>query len=76
MNTTQMTLKEEINALQFEISMDEKALAQKRERLEQKLKSRFNCAHSFTKPLPGFEHEGGQCEYCGINEVYWLHNKK
>lgn len=36
---------------------------------------RFECKHEFSKPWPGYEHEGGQCVHCGINEVYWACNK-
>lgn len=38
---------------------------------------RFNgCQHEFSKPVPGYEHEGGHCLHCGINEVYYLSNKE
>ena len=33
------------------------------------------CKHEFSKPIPGYEHEGGHCLHCGINEVYYLSNK-
>ena len=33
------------------------------------------CKHDFSKPVPGYEHEGGTCLHCGINEVYYLSNK-
>ena len=31
---------------------------------------RQNCDHEFSKPLNGYEHEGGYCTKCGINEVH------
>lgn len=34
------------------------------------------CHHEFSKPVPGYEHEGGHCLHCGINEVYYLSNKE
>ena len=37
---------------------------------------RFECDHDFAPAYPGYEHEGGHCTKCGINEVYWLSNKK
>ncbi len=37
---------------------------------------RMTCKHEFDPPLRGYEHEGGQCKYCGINEVYWAHAKR
>ena len=37
---------------------------------------RFECVHDFAPALKGYEHEGGHCTKCGINEVFWEHNKK
>jgi hypothetical protein len=37
---------------------------------------RFECEHDFAPALKGYEHEGGHCTKCGINEVFWEHNKK
>ncbi len=28
------------------------------------------CNHSFTKPIKGYEHEGGSCILCGLNQIY------
>ena len=36
---------------------------------------RFECSHDFAPALPGYEHEGGYCRKCGINEVFWECNK-
>lgn len=36
---------------------------------------RFECEHEFMAPLPNFEHEGGYCHKCGINQVFWECNK-
>ena len=32
--------------------------------------SRVDCAHIFSKPVLNYEHEGGYCTECGINELY------
>ena len=37
---------------------------------------RLECDHTFAPALKGYEHEGGHCTKCGINEVFWEHNKK
>jgi hypothetical protein len=37
---------------------------------------RFECDHNFAPALKGYEHEGGHCRKCGINEVHWLCNKE
>lgn len=36
---------------------------------------RWECNHEFSAPLKGYEHEGGHCTKCGINEVDWECNK-
>lgn len=38
-------------------------------------KRRVECEHKFTYALPGYEHEGGYCSKCGINEVHARSNK-
>jgi DNA-directed RNA polymerase subunit RPC12/RpoP len=30
---------------------------------------RDRCDHKFTPPITGYEHEGGHCTHCGINEL-------
>lgn len=32
--------------------------------------ARRTCDHEFTDPYVGFEHEGGICKICGVNELY------
>lgn len=31
---------------------------------------RYDCDHQFGNPYPGYEHEGGTCTLCGINEIH------
>ena len=31
---------------------------------------RHDCDHVFSPPMKNYEHEGGICTKCGINEVY------
>lgn len=44
------------------------------EQLKQDLRTleceRMKCDHTFSAPIPGYEHEGGTCTQCGINEVH------
>jgi hypothetical protein len=35
---------------------------------------RWECEHDFAPALKGYEHEGGTCKKCGMNEVYWASN--
>lgn len=37
---------------------------------------RFECDHDFAPAPKGYEHEGGHCVKCGINEVFWEHNSE
>ena len=32
--------------------------------------NRMHCDHIFSKPVLNYEHEGGTCIKCGINELY------
>ncbi len=34
------------------------------------------CEHSFTAPIKGYEHEGGSCMLCGLNQIYIESNKR
>ncbi len=70
-------------SLKMQIETAEKHYAQTMQRLKEQeemideLKSwRFECDHDFLPALKGYEHEGGHCKKCGINEVFWAHNKK
>lgn len=38
--------------------------------LEEMKKEQGDCDHEFTPPIKNYEHEGGTCVKCGINEVY------
>lgn len=32
--------------------------------------ARIYCSHTFEPAVVGYEHEGGHCTKCGINELY------
>ena len=38
--------------------------------LDQAKARRNDCEHSFMPALLGYEHEGGYCNKCGINQVF------
>ncbi len=46
------------------------ALADMNKYKEDLLLERAFCDHVFTPPLKNYEHEGGTCKLCGINEVH------
>lgn len=56
-------VKEEINSLKNETHIKETNL-----KFLENL--RVHCPHEFSKPLENYEHEGGTCIKCGINELY------
>ncbi len=37
---------------------------------ELKWRLQVNCAHVFTPPMKGYEHEGGVCSKCSVGELY------
>jgi hypothetical protein len=63
-------------SLKDQIDYAEKQVREQEEKLEllygvvKELKSyRSECRHIFSAPLKGYEHEGGYCTKCGINEL-------
>lgn len=38
--------------------------------LKQLQDARVTCVHEFSAPMTGYEHEGGYCVHCGINELH------
>ncbi len=69
------SLREKIEASKRkEAEIRDQALEQRRE-TNRLMELRKECDHDFAPPLKNFEHEGGHCKHCGINEIYWLHIK-
>lgn len=70
-----ISLKDQIeHAEKTRIEMSKRLIEQAQ--LIAELKSyRWDCDHEFAPALKGYEHEGGHCIKCGINEVYWACNK-
>lgn len=64
------TLKEQIREAEQEIRAREDAIKAWKLRARELEAERANCHHEFTRAMVGYEHEGGECIYCGINEVY------
>lgn len=63
-------LKQHIEEVKNEIFSRKAALAVYEKHLRELEDSRVNCIHEFTKPIPKYEHEGGECIHCGINELF------
>ena len=67
------TLKDLIHEKQQEISKQEKHLTALRDELNSLFTQRLQCKHEFTPPFRNYEHEGGYCKLCGMNEVFYDH---
>ena len=70
-----MTLLDQINHAEKTRREIAKRLMEQDEVLSTLRAYRFECKHDFSPALEGYEHEGGTCKLCGINEVFWDHNK-
>ena len=64
------TLKERIARSQYLVDLAAKKLATETAELRKIEAERVHCPHTFERAVPGYEHEGGYCSLCGINELY------
>ena len=67
---TTLTLLDQIQYAQRKQAEIEQRLADQRHLVNELLALRKECAHDFEPAIPGYEHEGGTCKLCGINELY------
>lgn len=72
---TDMTLLDQINYAEKTRHQIAQRLMEQDELLAELRALRFECDHDFAPALPGYEHEGGHCKKCGINEVFWACNR-
>ena len=63
-------LKDEIKAAEEKVMQARRALNDAMHELRLAELRRAECEHDFTPAVRGFEHEGGYCKKCGINQVY------
>lgn len=64
------TLKQQIDEVKAEIFSRQCAIEVYEKHLRELEDSRVDCKHEFTKPVVHYEHEGGYCIRCGINELF------
>jgi hypothetical protein len=69
------TLLDQIEDAEKERRAIAKQLVEQDVRIAELKARRFECSHDFAPAFPGYEHEGGHCRKCGINEVFWECNK-
>jgi len=65
-----MSLKDEIEAKRKEIAALEQSIGDRKRELTALENSRVKCAHTFSAAVRGYEHEGGHCTKCGINQLH------
>lgn len=70
-----MSLLDEINEAERELRFLQDQVKRQSQVVADLKYQRLTCNHRFTKPIIGYEHEGGSCVRCGINEVFWATNK-
>ena len=70
-----ITLKDQIDTAQKHRREIAQRLAEQDAVIRELESYRWECEHEFAPALKGYEHEGGHCTKCGINEVYWDCNK-
>lgn len=71
-----ITLKTKIEDAQKYLRQMQMRVREQEAFLEELEDQRADCKHTFSKPLKGYEHEGGYCTKCGINEIYAPTHKK
>jgi len=64
------TLLEQITEYRQEITARRNAIDVYELALRKLEDSRVDCKHQFSKSIVGYEHEGGTCLLCGINEIH------
>ena len=60
----------QIGTAQRKVAQAQKALDLEIAELRKLEASRVHCEHTFEPAVKGYEHEGGYCSKCGINELY------
>lgn len=65
-----LTLSQQIRDAEAKVFKKQEKLNRALAKYHGLLALRQNCDHEFSKPLNGYEHEGGYCTKCGINEVH------
>lgn len=64
------SVKEHINILEGELYDALRVVEKVKIKIADVYLLRSRCQHEFSSPLKNFEHEGGYCKECGINELH------
>ncbi len=71
-----VSLKDQIDTAQRYLRQMQMRVREQEAVIEELENRRAYCKHQFSKPVKGYEHEGGYCTECGINELYAPTHKK
>lgn len=64
------SLKLRIGLAEHKVTAAKRALEIETAELRKLENARVHCPHTFEPAVKGYEHEGGYCTLCGINELY------
>jgi hypothetical protein len=70
-----MSLKQQIDHANLTLFRLQESARNMKELIAELEATRKDCEHVFSDAVKGFEHEGGQCSQCGINELYAISQK-
>jgi len=72
------SLLEQIEAQERLVKLAKDKLSEEQATLSNLTSKRADCNHVFNKAVLNYEHEGGYCTKCGVNELYayYLKSKK
>lgn len=65
------TLKEQIDEMHRELRAKREAVWAYENEIYKLMESRIDCPHEWLPSTPNYEHEGRQCNLCGINDIYF-----
>lgn len=68
-----MSLYTELQSINTQIDEAQQVVQQLKAKRDEMLQARLTCKHDFVAPMKGYEHEGGACVHCGMNEIQWDH---
>jgi hypothetical protein len=68
-NDNPKSIKEQIADQRKNVAKKELEAKLSRDEITRLLDLQLTCPHEFSDPVKSYEHEGGYCKHCGINEI-------
>ena len=77
MNFESMSIKYKLNSLRRDIYGYQNQIEECRDEINELTDLALNvCDHVYSTPIKGYEHEGGTCIKCGLNQIYIACNRR